>query len=60
VPGCISTGKTLTEMRRMMREEVESHLQWLAADGDSMPVSKTGSVEFTEDDLSIKIMNKIS
>lgn len=44
----------------MMREEVESHLQWLAADGDSMPVSKTGSVEFTEDDLSIKIMNKIS
>jgi predicted RNase H-like HicB family nuclease len=60
VPGCISTGKTLAEMRRMMREEVESHLQWLAADGDSMPVSKTGSVEFTEDDLSIKIMNKIS
>lgn len=54
VPGCFSTGKTLPEMRRMMREAVESHLQWMADDGDPLPVSKTRSVEFTEEDLLIE------
>jgi predicted RNase H-like HicB family nuclease len=53
VPGCISTGKTLEEMRRMMREALESHLQWMANDGDPIPVSKTRNVEFTEEDLSL-------
>jgi len=53
VPGCISTGKTLAEMRKMMREALESHLQWMADDGDPLPISKTRSVEFTEEDLSI-------
>jgi len=52
VPGCISTGKTLAEMRRMMREALEAHLQWMAEEGDPMPVSRTRSVEFTEEDLS--------
>ena len=53
VPGCISTGKTLLEMRRSMREALESHLQWMANDGDAMPVPQTRSVEFTEEDLAI-------
>ena len=53
VPGCISTGKSLVEMRRMMREALESHLQWMANDGDPMPISQTRSVEFTEEDLSV-------
>jgi predicted RNase H-like HicB family nuclease len=53
VPGCISTGKTLPEMRRMMREALESHLQWMADDGDPMPISKTRSVEFTDEELSV-------
>ena len=35
----------------MMREALESHLQWMADDGDPMPVSKTRGVEFTEEDL---------
>jgi hypothetical protein len=39
-------------MRRMMREALESHLQWMADDGDPMPVSKTRNVEFAEEDLS--------
>ena len=52
VPGCISTGKTLAEMRRMMREALEGHLQFMADDGDPMPVSKTKGVEFTDEDLS--------
>jgi len=54
VPGCISTGKTLAEMRRMMREALGAHLNWMAEDGDSMPVSRTRSVEFTEEDLSVQ------
>jgi predicted RNase H-like HicB family nuclease len=53
IPGCISTGKTLTEMRRMMREALETHLQWMADDGDPLPFPKTRSVEFTEEDLSV-------
>jgi predicted RNase H-like HicB family nuclease len=53
VPGCISTGKTLTEMRRMMREALESHLQFLADEGDPLPVSKTKGVEFTDEDLAV-------
>lgn len=53
IPGCISTGKTLAEMRRMMREAIESHLQWMANDGDPMPISKTRAVEFTDEDLSV-------
>ena len=53
VPGCISTGKTLAMMRRMMREALEAHLQWMADDGDPLPFPKTRSVEFTEEDLSV-------
>ena len=52
IPGCFSTAKTLVEMRRMMREALESHLQWMAEDGDPLPVSKTRTVEFTESDFS--------
>jgi predicted RNase H-like HicB family nuclease len=43
VPGCISTGKTLPEMRRMMKEALESHLEFMAADGDSLPEPVTSS-----------------
>lgn len=52
VPGCISTAKTLAKMRRMMEEALEAHLQWMANDGDPLPIAKTRSVEFTEEDLS--------
>lgn len=40
-------------MRRMMREALESHLQWMADDGDPIPLPKTRGVEFTEEDLSV-------
>lgn len=53
VPGCISTGKTLAEMRRMMREALEAHLQWMANDGDPVPVPRTMKVEFSEEDVSV-------
>ena len=51
VPGCFSTGKTLAEMRRMLREALESHLQWMANDGDPIPVPVTRNIEFTTEDL---------
>jgi predicted RNase H-like HicB family nuclease len=53
IPGCISTGKSLAEMRRMMREALDAHLQWMADDGDPMPVAKTRVVELTDEDLSV-------
>lgn len=47
VPGCISTGKTLPEMRRMMKEALEAHLVWMAADGDAMPHPLTRTIDFS-------------
>ena len=52
LPGCISTGKTLPEMRKMMREALEAHLQWMANDGDALPEAKTMRVEFSKEDIS--------
>lgn len=54
VPGCISTGKTFPDMRRMMREALTAHLQWMADDGDPIPVPITRCVEFTDEDLSVE------
>jgi len=52
IPGCISTGKTLKEMREMMREAIGIHLEGIAEDGDEMPTSVTVSVDFKElDDM---------
>jgi predicted RNase H-like HicB family nuclease len=51
VPGCISTGRDLPTMRRMMREALEAHLQWMANDGDEIPEARTMQVEFTDEDI---------
>ena len=51
VPGCISTAKTLPEMRRMMREALEAHLEFMAADGDPLPKPKTTTFDFSDEDL---------
>jgi predicted RNase H-like HicB family nuclease len=37
VPGCIATGKTLDLMRSMLKGALESHLQWMHDEGDSIP-----------------------
>ena len=47
VPGCISTGKTLSKIRSMMREALESHLEFMAADGDPMPVPATTNFDLS-------------
>jgi predicted RNase H-like HicB family nuclease len=51
VPGCISTGKTLSEMRRVMREALESHMEFMASDGDPMPTPKTTGFDFSVADV---------
>ncbi len=51
VLGCISVGDTLDEMRTMMTEALEGHLQCMFDDGDALPVSGENTVDFTEETL---------
>ena len=46
VPQCVSCGDTLEEMRAMMTEALEFHLEGLAEDGLPIPEPHTTSVEF--------------
>jgi predicted RNase H-like HicB family nuclease len=41
LPGCISVGDTLEEMRWMIQEAVEFHLEGMAEDGDPIPEPTT-------------------
>jgi predicted RNase H-like HicB family nuclease len=55
VPGCVSTGKTLDEMRAMMKEALEFHLEGLALDGDQIPqpATKSIAVPFEDEDAGV-------
>ncbi len=46
LPGCISTGKTLEETERNIREAVEGHLAVMREYGDPIPepTARTGTV----------------
>jgi predicted RNase H-like HicB family nuclease len=37
LPGCVSTGRTLDEIERNMREAIELHLEGMVEDGDLVP-----------------------
>ncbi len=37
IPGCVATGKTIQEVRKMMKEALELHLKGLKEDGLSIP-----------------------
>ena len=41
VPGCVATGKTLDETRRVMREALEAHLRWLHQEHEPIPAPHT-------------------
>jgi predicted RNase H-like HicB family nuclease len=45
VPGCASTGSSLEEMRRNLREALEFHLEGLLLDGQPIPPAATHAVE---------------
>jgi predicted RNase H-like HicB family nuclease len=54
VPGCISTGRSLKHMLKMMTEALEFHLSSMLCDGEEIPKSDTTQVDFAldaEDDL---------
>jgi len=37
LPGCVSTGKTLAEVRRNIREAIRFHIDGMKKDGDPIP-----------------------
>jgi predicted RNase H-like HicB family nuclease len=51
VPGCVSAGDTLDEMRAMMREGLESHFQVMIEHGDPIPEPAATTVEFKDEDF---------
>jgi predicted RNase H-like HicB family nuclease len=51
VPGCASTGHSLDEIRRNLREALEFHFEGLALDGQSPPPVVTRVAEVPEDGL---------
>ena len=46
VPGCVSAGDTLEEMRSMMLEALTSHFEFMAEDGEAAPEPSATSVDF--------------
>lgn len=45
VPGCASTGSSIEEMRKNLRDALEFHLEGLLLDGQSIPAASTHMVE---------------
>lgn len=41
LPGCITTGRTLEETERLMREAIEFHLAGMREDGEPIPEPTT-------------------
>lgn len=37
LPGCITTGKTVEEVKRLIQEAIEFHLEGMREDGDAIP-----------------------
>jgi predicted RNase H-like HicB family nuclease len=47
LPGCITTGRTVEEIKRNIREAIELHLEGLREDGEPIPEPQT-SVTYVE------------
>jgi predicted RNase H-like HicB family nuclease len=47
LPGCIATGKTLDEVKRLMREAIAFHIEGLREEGLPIP-SPTSLCEYVE------------
>ena len=41
LPGCVTTGRTVDEIERNMREAIEFHLEGMAEDGEPIPEPST-------------------
>lgn len=49
LPGCITTGDTLAEVTRNIREAIDFHLEGLQEDGDPIPAPRTRVAEVEVD-----------
>jgi predicted RNase H-like HicB family nuclease len=47
LPGCVTTGKTLDETKRLMREAIEFHLEGMREDGVPIPTPQS-KVDYVE------------
>lgn len=47
LPGCVSTGDSLDEVRRNMHEAIEFHLEGMREDGEPIP-EPTTKVDYAE------------
>ena len=47
LPGCVSTGDSLEEVRQNIREAIEFHLDGMREDGDPIP-EPTTQVEYAQ------------
>jgi predicted RNase H-like HicB family nuclease len=47
VPGCVATADTLEEVRRLMKEGIEFHLEGMREDGLAIP-EPTTAVDYSE------------
>ncbi len=45
VPGCASTGSSIEDIRKNLREALEIHLEGLILDGQPIPAASTHMVE---------------
>ena len=41
LPGCVTTGRTIEEIERNMREAIEFHLDGMREDGEPVPDPRT-------------------
>jgi predicted RNase H-like HicB family nuclease len=46
LPGCVTTGETIEELKHNMREAIELHLEGLREDG--LPIPEPSEVDFIE------------
>ena len=51
LPGCVAVGDTLEEVRTLIQEAVEFHLEGLQEDGESIP-QPNSSIEYIEAKIS--------
>jgi len=47
LPGCIAAGKTKGEVKKLIQEAIEVHIEGLKEDGQSIP-ALASSIEFIE------------
>jgi predicted RNase H-like HicB family nuclease len=45
LPGCVSTGQTLDEIQKNIREAIEYHIEGMIEDGDPIPEPSSHAIE---------------